>query len=379
MNSLKTAFVVLVLLGVLYGVYRVLNMPDPQFMADNDFGESFSSALQIETGVPSSPGSDTGTDAQPLPLPGDPNSAGELTPIPPPLSALNDSSDSPVAIPPIGAAEETPSADQFSTNTAAPPEPDVSNDFPSVDSRPPLPNPSSDFRPTPQAAPPADSTLVGFDKAWAQAQTLVEEGELREALATLSIYYDSPNLSAAQQRQLQSWLDPLAGKVIYSMEHHLENPWNVRRGDSLESIAKQHDVPASLLYNINRDGIVGDPQNLLPGTELKVLKGPFHAYVDLEQKKMTLFLNDLYAGYFQISVGVAPRPMPGKFIVKHKIAPNGPSNPVGEWFLDLGSPMAIHGTSASGASSFGCIGLTATDAADVSSILSMGSSVVVRR
>ena len=52
--------------------------------------------------------------------------------------------------------------------------------------------------------------------------------------------------------------------------------YGVRPGDTLDSIADRYKVPSLLLARING---ISDPQNLSPGKELKVLKGPFIAKV----------------------------------------------------------------------------------------------------
>ena len=69
-------------------------------------------------------------------------------------------------------------------------------------------------------------------------------------------------------------LDAMAAKVIYSREDLLERHYGVQPGDTLDSIAEHYQVPALLLARING---IRDPQNLRPGKELKVLKGPFNA------------------------------------------------------------------------------------------------------
>ena len=51
------------------------------------------------------------------------------------------------------------------------------------------------------------------------AKTLLDEGKYRDALATLSVFYQSPDLTPAEHRELLDLLDPLAGRVVYSREH----------------------------------------------------------------------------------------------------------------------------------------------------------------
>jgi lipoprotein-anchoring transpeptidase ErfK/SrfK len=255
-----------------------------------------------------------------------------------------------------------------------------------------LPPPSSDRSGMSSDAIPAEgdrAMAAGFDNALKLADDQTRKGELREALATLSIYYGSPDLPTPQREELLRRLDPLAGEVIYSRGHHLEQPYRVGRNERLSDIAKQFNVPAPLLANING---VTDPDVILPGTELKVVRGPFRADIDLTGKELTLFLNDLYAGRFPIEVGSDPTPTPGEYQVLDKqpgrtyygaggqtIEVGAPQNPYGNVWLDLGRNMCIHGTAAQvNGLAAGCIRLRDAEASDVFGILSNGSAVLIR-
>ena len=89
----------------------------------------------------------------------------------------------------------------------------------------------------------------------------------------------------------------MAAKVIYSREHLLESPYLVQAGDTLDTISDRYQVPALLLARING---IRNPQNLPPGKELKVLKGPFSAQISTDRSEMTLMLADRYAGRFSV-------------------------------------------------------------------------------
>src|SRR5208337_4944054 len=107
----------------------------------------------------------------------------------------------------------------------------------------------------------------------------------------------SPDLPASQAREVTQILDQMAAKVIYSREHWLESAYLVQAGDTLESISDRCQVPALLLARING---IRNPQNLPPGKELKVLKGPFSAQINTDRSEMTLMLADRYAGRFSV-------------------------------------------------------------------------------
>jgi LysM repeat protein len=181
----------------------------------------------------------------------------------------------------------------------------------------------------------------------------------------------------------------LAGTVIYSTRHLLEDPYKVLRGEKLEEVAQRYKIPPRLLQNING---LSDPSLVLPGTELKVLRGPFRAEVDTTRGELTLFLGSLYAGRFTIQAGSDPAPRPGKYDVLdiqpghtyissagQAIPAGNSANPYGQWWIDLGGDLCIHGAPDSGTTpGAGCLGLSPRDAADVAAILSVGSKIVIR-
>ena len=230
-----------------------------------------------------------------------------------------------------------------------------------------------------------------IERGWNEARAEVEAGKPRQALFILSRLYADPRLTAVDRRRLQDALDPLAAQVIYSQQHMLEQPFLVRRGDTLPAIAEQYRVPWQLLANING---VRDPEFLVPGTKLKVVRGPFRADVNLADQELTLHLNQLYAGRFPIAVGQDPSPTVGEFEIKAKsdgrefatgdgqVIPAGhPANPYGTMFMDIGRNLALHGsaTAEDAAPNAGCISLSPRDALDVAGILSVGSTVTIRR
>ncbi|GIW93526.1 MAG: peptidoglycan-binding protein LysM [Pirellulaceae bacterium] len=251
------------------------------------------------------------------------------------------------------------------------------------------PKPRSDNSVERQAA----DTVNGLTEAIREARRLIDEGQYRDALQRLSSAYIVHQARAAlnERQAALDLLDPLAAAVIYSRQHWLEPPYRVRVGQTLEQIATAYQVPVQLLQNING---ISDPESLSPGTELKVLRGPFRAEVELSRNEMTLYVNDLYAGRFPISAGTDPSPIPGEYLVLNKqrgrtyyaadgrtLAPHDPLNPYGSVWLDLGvHNLSIHGSPKSGnpSPSSGCISLSPRDAEDVFAILSVGSRVTIR-
>lgn len=230
----------------------------------------------------------------------------------------------------------------------------------------------------------------GLTNALRVADEQYHAGRKKEALATLSLFYDTPDLTRSQRDELLSRLDPLAREVIYSQSHLLEQPRRVRHKETLVEIASEYQVPWQLLANINH---VDDPITVLPGTDLKVVRGPFRADVSLNQGELTLFLGDYYAGRFPVGIGSDPEPELGTFTIQDKrtdktyydasgnpVPPESENNPYGATWLDLGGQMSIHGSpDRREPTTEGCISLSGQHAGDLFGILSRGSSVVVRR
>ncbi len=419
MQTLKTAVVVVLLLVVFYGVYEMLNRPPdppPAEVAQMDdmpfdppevqFGEpaSAASAGVIEPTVPVPPVASTGAVESPVPRDTMTSADGAYSPVGFGASGS-----------PLGMADPLPTEPEQPLTVEAPDlaAPSASANVPGPAAAAP---PLSDQRaPGSEAADPrlqrnpfvheriishptgmadgARSTAIGpraYERARKLAQSMLESGKYREALATLSVFYQSPELTAQEQRELVDLLDPLAGRVIYSREHLLAPPHTVRRNETLSDVAQQYNVPMELLQKINE---ITTPDVLVPGTELKVVTGPFRAEVNLPGQELTLFLNELYAGRFPITVGLDPAPVAGDFKIRdkrenpdyfsmdgRKIPAGNPTNPFGSVRLDLGREVSIHGSPLQGADpSRGCISLSPQDADDVYGILSIGSTVRILR
>lgn len=417
MQTLKTAIVVLLMMTVIYGCYVSLTTspePLPEHIVNLiDESGSFDD-LGIDEGLPGS-FADFGTEV------GDP-SVDEAAMGPTQLSFSDSTiaeaagSDSRGGTPAAMASfsDREPSARQLpkpgdgttAVNT------DLNVDYPStqvaaaslpdprsIDSLPP-----SGWKPgekpigdsidlssqTEEPASEASDANVGLANAIRTADRQYAADQPAEALATLSLFYNTPGLAEAERTAMLNRLDPLAATVIYSRRHLLEQPHRVGQAETLMEIASRYDLPWQLLANINS---IEDPVTVLPGTELKVVRGPFRAEVDLQRNELTIFLGDLYAGRFPIAVGTAPAPEEGTFTVQDKqsaqtfydkdgtpIPPDDPRNPYGNVWLDLGKQLCIHGSpDKSEPSTAGCISLRGADASDLYGILSQGSKVTIRR
>ena len=336
MNTIKSAAVVLVLAGVLYGVYTVLNKPEPgppPGMTSQQVNQMGPPQVEMSlsspaAGLPAPPTSLTG--------PSEGVSPADLTPVA--------TADYPAPESPLAASGNNRRSSYEAPATDAPVQLDGSS-APPLEIAPPTDTPAP-------AAEPVHSSVNAFSfrRDLQAAEQHVADGKFRSALATLSPYYHLPDLTPDERQQLMAWLDPLAAKVIYSREHLLDSPYQVRsKGEMLYQIAEKYHVPWQLLANING---VSDPDVLVLGTELKVVPGPFRADVNLTTGELTVFLGELYAGRFPFALGNEP-PQPGEYSVLDKrpdrtyygpdgrtIAANDRSNPYGERWLDLGAKPA---------------------------------------
>lgn len=231
---------------------------------------------------------------------------------------------------------------------------------------------------------------IGLANAIRTADMQFRQDKRKNALATLSIFYNTPNISGEQRSEMLARLDPLAREVIYSKRHLLEQPHRMNRNETLQDVALAYDVPWQLLANING---IEDPLTILPGTELKVVRGPFRAEINLTFKELTLFMGDYYAGRFPIAVGNDPIAVEGSYTIQDKqtgktfynrsgspVAPGSPANPYGNFWMDLGNQLSIHGSpNPTRPTENGCISLAEDIADDLYGILSQGSSVTIRR
>lgn len=253
---------------------------------------------------------------------------------------------------------------------------------------------STPFKPVGMNAAAAVAKPASINEAWPQVDALTARNDFRGALSLLSQFYRSQDLTGPQQQKLQGYLDALAGKVIYSPEHHLVGQGHaVQTGETLNSIAQRYKVPADVIYNINQQQFAGATE-VRPGMNLKVVAGPFHAEISQDSKTMTLFIQDLYAGRFPVSMGVSGDPEIGTYAVMAKSAtgytwrdaagkdypPESPENGYGPSWIGLSGSLCIHAVAdATPHGHRGCIGLSTRDAKDVYGMLSKDSKVTIVR
>ena len=191
---------------------------------------------------------------------------------------------------------------------------------------------------------------------------------------------------------IQDRIEGTASLIFTTTERQFAEPHFVEYGETLQTIAKQYDVPWMYLAMLNRVS----PEKLQAGQQLKVVRGPFAAVVDLDKFALTVHAHGWYVHRYEIGTGRDQRTPTGEFTVKDKLEnptwynPDGevvdaddPENPLGEYWLGLGNHIGIHGTidpdSIGKAASRGCIHLNDDDITEVFGLLGVGSKVLIRK
>ena len=232
----------------------------------------------------------------------------------------------------------------------------------------------------------SDESSDSFAAVWPEIQTALARQELAQAHEILSQWYGNPALSPAESQQVETLLSQLAGTVVYSTEHQLEPPYIVRAGDTLPAIAEKYQVPWQLLAKIN--GIPA-ADAVRQGQELKVIRGPFTAVIELGKQQLTLALGGRYAGRFPITAEPGADSREGQWVLEQKLASpttgsidrvlvlrSGSPLAVGETISITSGPAAPSGPTAVAPSA---IRLSAQDAEELADILSVGSRIMIRR
>ena len=277
----------------------------------------------------------------------------------------------PAAAPPIVVDNNIPSLGEF--------------DLPPIDdgtSLPPLETPSAPLDDSLTSM--ANQELAPPSSAFATARPAIEaalkRGELQQAHLLLTQWYGDRSLTADERNEVESLLSQLAGTVIYSTDHRLEAPYRVKPGDTLETIAQAYNVPWQLLAKING---ISQATAVMPGQELKVLRGPFSAVVDVERQQLALVLSDRYAGRFSVKTEgeaaaegewvVTQKQMPNPAVGDSKIVVLEPASGAPGTQLVLGPPSDTAPKTA------GAIRVAPQDQNDLFDILSIGSRVMIRK
>lgn len=251
-----------------------------------------------------------------------------------------------------------------------------------------------------EGAEPSESSIVSSDETpkvlpadvAAKLRTIddcLKDDLILDAHAELSeIYWKHPELRSTIDDRIRE----TASLIFTSNERQFGTPHLVEYGETLQAIAKQYDVPWQYLALLNRV----TPEKLQAGQELKVVRGPFGAVVDLSAFTLTVHAHGWYVNKYRIGTGRDHKTPLGEFVVEDKlenptwynpdggiVEPDDPENPLGEYWLGLGNHIGIHGTNDPStigrAASRGCIHLGDSEIEEVFSLLSTGSKVLIRK
>lgn len=189
-----------------------------------------------------------------------------------------------------------------------------------------------------------------------QARSLYESG--REALAQGDLINARQYLSealrsgleASQASLVRAELTRIGQETIFSRRIFKDDPlagrYIIKTGDTLGKIAKAHRVSPELLARIN--GITN--KNLIrAGQNIKVIHGPFHAYVSKPTYTMDILLGNTVVKHFKVGLGADDSTPTGQWKVATKlknptyypprggrmISADDPMNPLGERWISL--------------------------------------------
>ena len=411
MNSLKTAFVSLILLGVLYGMYQVLQAPPVALDSDGYMIQEAPTTAEVFIGEEEiSPEDLFAEDDTELALIESSSEAPALVETeleenegisPPELGDLQpqaeDEPDSRVADPNIaliGKEDTVPSGGGFIRSQPEPISESETGQFGTGNLSPETVPPITETPDNTNLASRAmqvpsplfkrsrnELTDVQFksdmSQAWIDAEMLVNNLQYAQALNVLSYFYGDRRLSLKEEEELLTWLDALAAKVLYSTEHHLFEAYIVESTDTLSSIATAHGITEDLLYNINQTRF-GNDGKLFAGLELKVIQGPVHAEMDVTGKTLTLFSGEAYAGRFELNFSPTTSFAAGSYTVLTRTngLTSGDSATSG-YSIGLANGIEFTEIGTEGVPPNEGIGLAMNDMFDVYSILSKESVVTI--
>ena len=235
----------------------------------------------------------------------------------------------------------------------------------------------------PSAASPDVRTLLR------EVDGLLESGKDVAAHRQLSqIYWKHPNA----RPHIQKKIEVTARLIYFSPQPHYMEPYVIQPGDQLRTIARLYRITWPYLAKMNRI----DPRRIRAGQKLKVIKGPFAAFIDLSDHELIIHAHGYYVKKYSVGIGKDGSSPVGRLRVVNKVTnpqytdPQGrvidaddPNNPLGEHWIDIGDGFGIHGTinpdSIGGNHSRGCIRLLNTDVAEVYDFLDFDSEVIIRR
>ena len=169
-------------------------------------------------------------------------------------------------------------------------------------------SPAEPVAPAPPTAADPD-LLKALDAALAA-------GEVLQAHAALSrLWWDHPGDRPA----VRSRLDGTARQIYFDAASHFMTPRTLAPGETLETVAEELSVPLMYLARVNRVA----PAAVAAGDEIKVIRGPFGAAVDLSGPgagTLTVHAHGYYVRAFRATTEAVK---PGEYTVAAKARTGG--------------------------------------------------------
>lgn len=204
----------------------------------------------------------------------------------------------------------------------------------------------------------------------------------------------------AGRREVEERLGQIHTGLVFSpmpMPEKIEHV--VRKGETVEAIARRHGTTPELILRANR---IEDPRRLAVGTRLSILVGRFSVRIRRSDNEMELLLNDRFFKRYPVGTGRDGSTPIGEFVISEKekeptwwhdgrrIPYGHPENLLGTRWMALqpvGSTPAhltsygIHGTwdesSIGRSESAGCIRMRNADVEELFALLPPGTPVRV--
>ncbi len=435
-NSIKNTIVTVTLLAVGYGTYVVLSEPVPPGVAqqgteavwDAATGEVASLDPEVTVELPPA----AGAEGPSIPPPSEllATSEGQTGPdaaaasaalqAPDPLSVPADNLKAPLdrslhtrprrhgaaaaawpvdLAPPSGANRP---AEPAGGNPSQPPAADTGGGYYArqADPQPPAGYPQTSTPESPVASPNSAAAASagsaghpGFEETWKAVQTNLQNGQLADALFTLTVWYKSPR-SAANRRN---------GASNCSINWPARSSTRAKVSWKTPMWSRSADVGHNRPAVQRAPGISGTHQRHWTaqptdsGRIAQGFAGTVCAEISRSRNELTLFLGRYYAGRFPVRLGpelpagdnlyeVIAKENGKEFFDRRtgdRISLDDPRNPYGDRWIGLRGEQitAAHNVGLhvdNGSTDLGCIALGRVDADDLSAILSQGSRVAVK-
>lgn len=257
---------------------------------------------------------------------------------------------------------------------------------------------------------PPDKDVITSDetkKLIAAADKDFQTGKIIPARNALNKILHDRTLSKRDRADVKQLLTKLSEVWLFSKQvfedDTLTGEYQVAKGDYFSTIAPKYKVPYEMIMSVN--GITN--ASSLPLRKIKIVKGPFHAKIQLSKFNMDLYLQDQYVKSYDIGIGKVGKETPtGKWRLKvagksdagptwrnpdtgKVYVADNPEYPLGARWIPITclegegvgeTGIAFHGTneprSIGTKCSRGCIRLRDKDVIEVYNVLAAGISTV---